>query len=182
MRKDIRLKDFKPDEHVLMVVRHHWFTYFRSVVGLLLLFVVPFFFLPFVSTFVTAGGGPVGIPAGFTLFFGSLWALILWNMFFARWTDLYYDVWIITNWRIIDIDQRGFFYRDTATLLTLEKIEDVTTKVGGVIGTILNYGSVQVQTAAAHREFTIIEVPDPRNVEKVIRRAQEVRLGLKPRT
>jgi hypothetical protein len=181
MRKNIRLKDFKPEEHVIAVIRHHWWVYVRDTIGLVVLFLIPFFFLPFVSAFITTGAG-IDVPDGLVLFFGSLWALFLWNMFFARWTDQYFDIWIITNFRIIDIDQKGFFHRDISTLLTLEKIEDVTTRMVGIIGSILNFGKLRVQTAAAQREFFIDDIPNPRHAEQVIRNAQEQRLGLKAKT
>lgn len=176
MKKEIRLKDFKPDEHVLIVVRRHWFVFFRQIIGLMLLFFIPFFAVPILSLFITSGG--VDIPNGLGFFFASLWALILWQMLFARWTDYYYDVWIVTNWRIIDIDQNGFYSRNIATLLNFEHIEDITTHVKSVIGTFLNFGSVQIQTAAAKREFIFESVSNPRNVEAVIRKAQERYLGL----
>lgn len=182
MNKEIRLKDFKPDEHVLVVARHHWFVFIRDVIGLLLLFFVPFFAIPIITIFITAGTPTVQIPAGFGFFFASFWALILWQMLFARWTDYYYDVWIVTNWRIIDIDQKGFFHRDVATLLNLDHIEDITTEINTVIGTFLNFGNLQVQTAAAKREFVIAEITNPREVERIIRKAQEVRLGLRAKT
>jgi len=179
MRKDIRLKDFKPDEHVLIVVRHHWFVFFKDVIGILLLFFLPFFAVPILSIFITAGG--TNIPDGFGFFFASFWALILWQMLFARWTDYYYDVWIVTNWRIIDIDQKGFFRRDIATLLNFEHIEDVRTDINSVIGTLLEFGDIQVQTAAANREFIFKDAANPRAAEKIIRHAQEERMGLRPR-
>ena len=180
MRKDMRLKDFKADEHILVVVRKHWFVFVKTILGLLILFLIPFFFIPFLTIFVAEGGGPVTINAGYGVFFASFWALVLWQMLFAKWTDYYYDVWIVTNWRIIDIDQQGFFNRDIATLLNLDHIEDIKTYVDSVIGTFLNYGCIQVQTAAAQREFIIRNIANPREVERIIRKAQEVRLGLKP--
>ena len=175
---NIRLKDFKPDEHVLVVARKHWFIFLVQVLGLLVLFFIPFFFIPILSIFVTAGGGPVSVPAGYGLFFVSLWALILWQLLFARWTDYYYDIWIVTNWRIIDIDQKGFYRRNIATLLNLDHIEDITTEEEGFFGSLLNYGSLQVQTAASHREFTMPSIGGARSVERIIRDAQEARLGL----
>jgi len=181
MRKDIHLKDFKSDEHVLTVARKHWFVFFIQMIGLALLFIIPFFFIPFLAIFIVAGAGPVTIPAGFGFFFASLWALILWQMLFARWTNFYYDVWIITNWRIIDIDQKAFFKRNVATLLNLDHIEDITTEVDSVFGTFLNYGTLQVQTAAAKTEFHMNDIAQPREVERIIRKAQEVRLKLRPR-
>lgn len=180
MKKEMRLKDFKPDEKVLVVARHHWFVFFRDIIGIALLFLLPFFAVPLLNLFVANGGGAVSIPSGFGFFFASLWALILWQMLFARWTDYYFDIWIVTNWRIIDIDQRGFFNRDTATLLNLDKVQDVATRLNSVIGNLLGFGDVQVQTAAAHREFIFKEANRPVELEKIIRRAQEERLGLKP--
>lgn len=179
MKKEIRLKDFKPDEHVLVVARKHWFVFVRETFGLVLLFIIPFFFLPILSAFVAAGGGPVGIPSGYGFFFASLWALILWQILFARWTDYYYDIWIITNWRIIDIDQKGFFRRNVATLLNLDHIEDITTEIAGIFGTFLNYGRLKVQTAAAQPEFEMDDIGQPREVERIVRGAQELRLGIR---
>jgi len=179
MKKEIRLKDFKPDEHVLIVVRHHWFIFFKDIIGIALLFFVPFFAVPILGIFITAGG--LQIPTGFGFFFASFWALILWQMLFARWTDYYYDIWIVTNWRIIDVDQKGFFNRDTATLFNFEQIQDISTYVDTVIGTFLDYGCIQIQTAAAKREFLFKSVSNPRHVERVIRNAQEKFLGLKSR-
>jgi len=174
----MRLKDFKPDEHVLVVARHHWFVFFRDVIGIALLFFVPFFALPILELFV--GASSITIPAGFGFFFASFWALILWQMLFARWTDFYFDIWIVTNWRIIDIDQKGFFNRDVATLLNLDKIQDVATQLSSVIGNLLGFGDIQIQTAASHREFIFKEAANPQEVERIIRRAQEERLGLRP--
>lgn len=173
----IKLKDFKADEKVLVVARHHWFVFFRELIGLLLLFFLPFFVVPILGIFVSAGAGIV-IPGGVGFFLASLWALILWQMLFARWTDYYYDIWIVTNWRIIDIEQKSFFSRDVATLLNLDKIEDIATRVNSVLGTFLEYGTIQIQTAASHREFIFDEAADPRGVEKVIRKAQEERMKL----
>lgn len=177
--KDIRLKDFKADEHVLVVARKHWFVFFLEILGLVILFVIPFFFVPILNVFVTAGGGPVNVPAGYTFFFGSLWALIVWQFLFARWTDYYYDIWIVTNWRIIDIDQKGFYRRNIATLLNLDHIEDITTEEEGFFGSLLNYGSLQVQTAASHREFRMPSIARARKIERIIRDAQEKMLGLR---
>lgn len=180
MHKEMRLKDFKPDEHVLIIARKHWFVFLRDIIGIALLFFVPFFAVPILGIFIGAGG--IAIPSGVGFFLASFWALILWQMLFARWTDYYYDIWIVTNWRIVDIEQKGFFNRDTATLLNLDKVQDVATRLNSVIGNLLGFGDIQVQTAAAHREFVFKEAARPIEIEKTIRRAQEERLGLKPHT
>ncbi len=170
--------DFRDQERVVAVVRHHWWVLFRQIAGLVLFFVLPFFLIPIVFLFASQGGILPALPGGTVLFFASAWALIMWNLLFARWTDYYYDIWIITNWRIIDIDQVGFFKRNVATLLTLDHIEDIETNMNGVIGNILNFGHVQVQTAAAEREFNIDDVPSPTWVEQTIREAQQEKIRI----
>ena len=163
--------DFKEKERVIAVVRHHWWVFFRSIIGVGILFLLPFFLVPMVWSFAAAAGAPA-ISGGVLLFFGSLWSLLMWNVLFVRWTDHYFDIWVITNWRIVDIDQKGLFQRSTATLLTLDHIQDLEAELSGVVGNVLNFGNLTVQTAAARREFLISEVPDPNGIVKVIREAQ----------
>lgn len=163
------IKDMRQGEKIVAVVRHHWFVFFRSIIGILLLFFVPFLVLPIVLAFIAQGGGVA--PAGFGFFFGSLWALFLWHLLFARWTDYYFDVWIITSDRVIDIDQKGFFRRNTATLANYEHVEDVSFELEGIFGNILNFGHVQVQTAGAKVEFIMEEVANPQKLERLIREA-----------
>lgn len=169
--RSVFYKNLKPDEVVVLVVRRHWFVLFRETFGLLLLFVIPFFAIPILIGVATQGGN-IPVPAGIGLFFAAFWALIIWNIFFLRWTDYYYDMWIITSQRIIDINQMGLFNRDQATLFNLNHIEDVKTVLGGVFGNLLGFGTIQVQTAASKDEFVIDEVANPNYVERVIRDTQ----------
>ncbi|MES2014503.1 MAG: hypothetical protein V4437_01670 [Patescibacteria group bacterium] len=170
------LHDFREGERVIAIVRHHWFVLFREVFGLVILFILPFFLIPITFSIAVQGGNIPPVPGGVVIFFASLWTLIVWNLLFARWTNYYYDIWVITNWRILDVDQQGFFNRKVATLLTLDHIEDIETEVNGIINSLLNFGSIQVQTAAAHIEFHIDDIPNPTETERVIRSAQEEKI------
>ena len=165
--------DFRDQERVVAIIRHHWWFLFRAVGGLAILFIVPFILIPVALSFAVQAGTAPAISGGVVLFFSAWWLLIIWHLAFARWTDYYYDIWIITNWRIIDIDQQGFFKRNVATLLTLDHIEDIETESAGIIASLLNFGHVQVETAAAERAFNINDVANPFGVEQTIRSAQE---------
>jgi hypothetical protein len=164
---------FKDKERIITVIRHHWFVLLREIIGLVILFLLPFFAVPLFWTFVVATGQAPQVPGGVVLFFASAWALVLWNLLFARWTDWYYDIWVVTNWRIVDIDQQGLFRRNVATLATLNHIQDLTAMLSGVIGTVLNFGNVELQTAASKREFLISEVPNPNGTVQIIREAMQ---------
>lgn len=166
------LPDRRPEEHIVAVVRHHWWVLLRETIVILFLFVLPFLVIPFFIAGVAGTTTSLSIPIGFEVFFSALWALIMWHLLFMRWTDYYFDMWIITNIRIIDIDQRGFFHRDITTLLDLDHIQDINTKTVGIIGNILNFGTLMLQTAGINVEFIMDEVAHPQKVERLIRDAQ----------
>lgn len=165
------IKDLRKDETIVAVVRHHWFVFFRTIIGLLLLFFIPFLVMPIVLAYVAQGSGGVGTPTGLGFFFASFWSLFLWHLLFARWTDYYFDIWVVTSERIVDIDQKGFFKRNVATLVNYDRVEDVQFELNGIFGNILNFGHVQVQTAAAEREFIMEEVANPQHLERLIHKA-----------
>jgi hypothetical protein len=82
------------------------------------------------------------------------------------------DVWIITNERIIDIQQKGFFSRVISEQRHY-RIQDVTSEVNGIIATVLKYGNVYVQTAGSKQRFFFHEVPNPEEVRNTIIRLAE---------
>lgn len=86
--------------------------------------------------------------------------MILWSIFFVMWTNYYLDVWVITNHRVVDIEQFSLFSRDVSEF-RLDRIQDITIEVKGLIPTILNFGNLHVQTAGMMRELMIRDVHDP---------------------
>ena len=50
----------------------------------------------------------------------------------------------------------------------IDKIQDVTYKMGGVIRTLFNYGDVMIQTASEVPNFDFLAVPYPDKVAKVL--------------
>ena len=107
------------------------------------------------------------LPLPLLIFLISLLALIIWIRFFSLVTDIYLDSWTITNKRIIDIDQRGFFNRQVSSF-RIERIQDVTTDINGIIATFLNFGDIHVQTAGDDQEFIIHGVPNPKAIKQNI--------------
>ena len=102
----------------------------------------------------------------------SLWLLFIWIIFFIIWTNYYLDILIITNKRIIDVNQKRLFNREIS-VSQLKHIEDVTTETVGIIATLLNFGNMQIQTAGEKREFIVKNIPNPSNVRRQIMKAHE---------
>lgn len=162
---------FAHDEKLIEIVRKHWFILFRDSAGVSFLLIAPFLLyglfggvLSFDFNSNLAFEGNTGI----IVFISALWILIMWMKLLGVWTDYYLDEWMITDKRIIDIDQIGFFKREVSTF-GIERIQDVTVKFPGTIPNLLNFGNVHVQTAGASREQFIIKgVADPNRVRQII--------------
>ncbi len=106
------------------------------------------------------------------VFFYLLWLLAMWVGFFSAWTDYYLDVWQVTDQRIIDIEQKGFFSRDEATI-RFENIQDITIDTHGFFATIFDFGDLRVQSAGERREFVIENATHPEAMKKKIQALQD---------
>ena len=168
MTKDFSRYHFRgqrENEVILSVIHRHWFdivTHFILIVVFASLIVASLFVLPAFSS-------DSGILNNTTvlLFLQNTFLLFLWMYGFLAWIDYYFDVWIITNERVINIEQKGLFVR-TVSELKFSRIQDVTSEVRGMIPTILNFGDVKVQTASEEDFFLFRQVPDPYHVKDVI--------------
>ncbi len=151
-------------ETVLAVLRKHWVLFAIEVGALVILFLVPFMLsaLPFNIPLLSSGSAT---------FFGAIWMLFLLMRGFISWTNYYLDIWIVTNMRLVDIEQIALFNR-TASTLELEHIEDITVKIEGFLPSMIGFGTVSVQTAAHIQEFLINNIRNPEEAKQIIYNAQ----------
>jgi hypothetical protein len=167
-------------EKVLRVVRKHWFI---LVSELFVVFIMSL--LPFVALFALSV-----LPAEYEFFSlaerlnlqlatfaTAAWLLLTFMVGYMIWTNYYLDVWIITDRRIIYIDQRGFFNRNVS-MFRLERLQDIEIKTVGIIQTFLNFGTLSAQTAGSFESnFISHGLPDPRGLQALIQRATDTRIN-----
>lgn len=158
------------DEKKLAVFRRHWIVMVFEFVVFSLIAVLPVGILILVVLFSDFEI----IPQMHRFFFvlTTIWILFVWIAFFIVYTNYYLDVWIVTNKRLIDVEQKGLFTREISTV-RIENIQDAISGVDGILQTMFNYGKVYVQTAGAEREFVIYDVKNPKEVKDKIMRIQE---------
>lgn len=158
------------NEQVILFLRRHWFIFLRRLIFVILSVIV----LALVYVFFNLLGNGFAQTDYYNLllFAESLGTLFIWNLFFILWIDFYLDAWIVTNERIINIKQNGFFNRDISEL-KLTKIQDVTSEIVGFIPTVLGYGNIYVQTAAEVERFAFYQIPNPNEVKNTIVQLQE---------
>jgi len=94
-------------------------------------------------------------------------------MAFLIWIDYYFDVWIITTERVINVEQKGMFSRRVSEL-SYAKVQDITTEVLGFLPSMLNYGDVYVQTAGEQERFVFRTVSDPYHIKNIIAEQQQL--------
>jgi hypothetical protein len=92
--------------------------------------------------------------------------------FAISWTNYRLDTLVVTNRRIIDIDQLGLFARNISEL-RLENIEDITIDIPGFIASWLNYGDIVLQTAAEQDKFTFRGISHPEAAKNFISERSE---------
>lgn len=162
---ETRFPGQKPDEIVKVLVRPHWLILLRTVAAILFLAIVP---LAVLAVLVANQTDPFsGIGLAVTAVTVPAYYLTLITWFFIAWVDYYLDVGIVTDQRIIDIDQLGLFRRNIAEL-DCRMVQDIDSDKSGVLETIFDFGTVTVQTAGERPNFTFHAVPHPdRMVERI---------------
>lgn len=161
--------DLAPEEHIILELRRHWFIFFMETV-----FLVIFINIPFVVLILLSQKGLLETYPTLQLWFkfGSMvWFLFVWIAFFVLWTNFYLDSWIITNKRIIDIEQYSLFNRQVSEF-RIENIQNVSIDVPGFIPTVLGYGNILIETAGEKTQCTIKSAPHPEKVRNIISQLQ----------
>ncbi len=151
-----------PDEKTLLVLRQHWFKIadrMSILAGLAL--------LPFIGGILLSG-----FLANNNI--TSLYWLIVAVYLMFIWFRLFYiifiylgNVWIVTDHRIIDDEQHKFFSRTVSELSTVN-IQDVTVNINGFYATTMNFGDIEIQTAAEQEKFLFKAVPNPNSAKDII--------------
>ena len=153
-------------EKTILTFRKHPVVLFSTALTGAVLFVIPPAAVVLIKTlkpefFLTPGVLPIFAMLASAFFLGG------WLFLFQSFIDYWLDVFILTDKRILDINQEGLFKR-TVSELRLYRTQDVTAEVTGVLHTLLDYGTIHVQTAGEQERFEFSDIPHPNQVAKMI--------------
>jgi len=79
----------------------------------------------------------------------------------------FFSVYIITDERIIDVDFISLLFKDVSSA-KLDDIQDISSKTGGLLATVVDYGTVYIQTAGEKTEIEFENVPQPAKVAAIL--------------
>jgi len=168
-------KDFFPGQQTDEKVEFYQRRHPMSVISNILITAV-MFFLPLMGYLVARimnGWKPLNIinlPESLQILFvliGSIYYLALALFALVWWIDYYYDILIVSNSRLVDIEQRGLFNRSVGELYLL-RVQDVTGSTRGILQSLFCFCDVIVQSAGAEIEFRIANLRNPYEVAQKI--------------
>ena len=146
-----------------MAARPHWINNLSWIILTVLMIFVPLFFKYF--TFINF------FPIRYQLSALIFWYLITFIYAFEKFLSWYFNLFLVTNQRVVDIDFNNLLNKHFATA-NLEMIQDTSSSVRGLFGTFFNFGDVLIQTASEKNQIKFEKVPNP---EKIIKLLKELR-------
>lgn len=148
------------DEKILLFLRRHLITNISWLIPSLLLLILPLIlslFAPFLERFFLS---PILLPGNYLTVLLIFYYLFVFNYMFISFISWFYNIGIVTQKRVIDIDYSDIVHR-YISFTKLSLIEDVTYRQTGFIRSLFNFGDVFVQTAGTHSNFEFLSVPQP---------------------
>jgi membrane protein YdbS with pleckstrin-like domain len=153
------------DEKILLFLRGHFIANFIWILITLVLLLVPILFFIFRSQLQLLG--TIDLPLQFVLIFVIFYYLTVFAYAFINFLSWFYNVFIVTQKRIVDIDYSNIVIHNVA-FTKLSHVQDVNYTQTGFIHALFNYGNIFVQTAGNEVNFEALSVPKPRQAAHII--------------
>ena len=146
-KKRLDFEGQREGEKLLLVFRRHIISmrkgFYMLVIPLIITSIPPLIWSRNLELFLL----PVaGLTIGIILF---LYHFILW----------YFTIYIVTNQRIRQVTQRGFFGKDVVEL-RLSKVQNISYNIPGFGGEIFKYGTIVIQTFVGDLVIHKVEHPE----------------------
>lgn len=162
----VTFKDQEPDEKLLLLLRRHFITNVPWIILLALLFLTPFALL-LIGT--DAYSLLSFLPTRYVTISLIFYYLLALNYGLIQLLTWYYNIFLVTHKRVVDIDFSDIVYHNVA-MTKLIQVENVNYTQVGFIPSFFNYGDVFVETAGASKHFEALSVPKPAEAVVIIQK------------
>jgi len=143
-------------EQVLLLLRQSLVTQGKYVIITIVLILLPLLF-----NYV---GLLTFLPERFQFVAALGWYMLIIGYVLEVFLDWFYNVYIVTDERIIDVDFSSLLYK-SVSYAKIDLIQDISATTTGALGAIFDFGSVKIETAgAAQNLFEFTNVPHPSKV------------------
>jgi hypothetical protein len=158
IRPAVRFESQAEGEEVILLVRAHPFTQFIWIFNTFALF----FILTVINFFLNRL-----FPLNYILFANIAGIIGIFVYAWANFIHWFFNVGIVTNVRIIDVDVHNSLYKEI-TATKLERVSEATSKIGGFFGSLFQYGTVFVKTEGTRPDIEFERIPQPTQVVNII--------------
>lgn len=152
------------DEDILLLLRAHPITNLSWIAMAILVFLLPFF-LPKAIAFYNLNFSFV--PPNFITVLLIINYLLVLVIAFEGFLGWYFNVNILTNKKIVDVDFNSILSKNI-DLALLRDVQESNSTLNGIFGMVFNFGDVFVQTAASKEDIDFKKVPHPDLVSDMI--------------
>lgn len=161
--KNLKFETQDSEEKILLLLRKHPITNVPWMIwaGIALLAPLGLSIVPLFSF----------MPERFQFITVVFWYVLVLGFILEQFLNWYFNVYVITDERILDFDFYSLIYKRVSEM-RLDKIEDVTFEMSGVVRNIFNFGTVFIQSAGEAREFEFEDTPLPQKVVKLLNELQ----------
>lgn len=159
------LPEIDDNEQIYVVLRQHWIILASRLLVWLIFIAIILIVDGLLKTYVVQlYAGKTGIVLSIIR---SSFLILTALGIFMSWAMYYLNVQVVTNKRIIDIDQKSLLRHETSEL-HLQKVEDVKTEIKGLLENFLDFGNITIQTAGEKENFVFESVPRPHEITRLI--------------
>jgi len=162
--KKIFFSNQKEDEEIILFLRAHFITNFPWIVISLILIILPMIILA-IANFVD--NSLPFLRAELIIVLILFYYLITFAYGLINFMKWFYNILIITNLGVVDIDYSGLLYHDVA-FTKLNLVEDVNYTKTGFLRSLFNFGDVFIQTAGGRENLEAIGIPNPANAAHIV--------------
>lgn len=159
----VKFENQESDEKIVLLVRRDLITNIPWIITALILIFIP----PLISLFSNLFSPFFQISPETQLTAVLFYYLAVIGFILIEFTLWYFNVGLVTNKRIVDLDVSGILFKHVSET-KLNLIEDVSYSQVGAIRSLFNYGDVLIQTAATVVNFEFDRAPSPASIVRII--------------
>lgn len=160
----VSFQNQEPDEVIVLFLRKHFITNVPWITTVIFLIFLPFFvylFLASQNLLITS------LSSQLKTIIIAFYYLIVFAYAYISFITWYYDVFIISQKRVVDIDFSDLIYHHMA-ITKIELIQDVIYSQTGFLRSLFNYGNLFIQTAGNNPNFDALAIPQPAKAAQII--------------
>ncbi len=166
--KPLTFPDKHVDEVVIFMQHRHWSVIFGRMARWIFFMALPIVVIVVLIASGRVASFTVDSAGGAALVLGaSIFMLLMLLLAYQDWLDYYLDMLILSNERVIQIEQVGMFKR-TVSQLSLDKVQDVTVETKGMLSSFFGFGTITIESAGEMENFIVHNVPHVEQMQSQI--------------